>query len=114
MEAKNWARWLTFSLSVLRFWVVVIMLAYRTTALLLAIKRQPDLSYCLPHDFSLSCLHVLALLAPLAPLSTPNTSPYFLISLNLVFTMPRKKSPQEFFRRGKEGLRELYRGDRRL
>jgi len=108
MEAKNWARWLTFSLSVLRFWVVVIMLAYRTTALLLAIKRQPDLSYCLPYDFSLSCLHVLA---PLASLSTLNISPFFLISLNLIFTMPRKKSPQEFFRRGKvKGLENCTEG----
>jgi len=92
----------------LRFWVVVIMLAYRTTALLLAIKRQPDLSYCLPYDFSLSCLHVLA---PLAPLSTLNISPFFLISLNLIFTMPRKKNPQEFFRRGKvKGLENCTEG----
>lgn len=75
------------------------MFAYRTTVLLLAIKRQSNLSYCLPHDFPLSYLRVLA---PLAPLNTPNTSPFFLVSLNLVFTMPRKKSPQGLFRREKE------------
>jgi len=75
---------LTFSVSVLGLYVTVIMptyrttnhkkgrstshTAYRTTAILLTIKRQIDQLYCLPYNFHLlipvSLLLALALASP--------------------------------------------------
>ena len=67
-----------FSLTVLRFFVVVIMPAYRTTAFLFAIKVQAGPSYYLPYDFSLSFPYVLA------PRTIPTISPFFPTFLRLV------------------------------
>jgi hypothetical protein len=81
MEAKKWARWLTFSLSVLRFYVVVIMPAYRTTALLLAIKVRPALPTAYRTTF-LSFPHFLA------TRTTPILSPFLLLYILFLLLTP--------------------------
>jgi len=61
-----------FSFFVLRLYVIVVMPAYRTTIILLIIKRQINQSYCLPYDFYLLILILLLLVFALV-------SPFFLL-----------------------------------
>jgi len=75
---KKWAWYPAYSLSVLRFCVVVVMPTYYISGLSPAVKRQFDPSYrYLPHNSSLSLVSLVSVLLGYPP--SPPPAPYWLL-----------------------------------